>query len=67
MTDDSDDDVSDLDLSSGNKDSFVIEVSCFVPNVLLLKEIMITVHFLYLFPGPTLGLSPLSFSFLEKL
>ena len=68
MTDDSDDDVSDLDLSSGNKDSFVIEVSCFVPNVLLLKEIMITVHFLYLFPVcPTLGLSSLSFSFLEKL
>ena len=42
MTDDSDDDVSDLDLSSGNKDSFVIEVSFFVLHVLLLKEIMIT-------------------------
>ena len=42
MTDDSDDDVSDLDLSSGNKDSFVIEVSFFVLHVLLLKDIMIT-------------------------
>ena len=42
MTDDSDDDVSDLDLSSGNKDSFVIEVSFFVLYVLLLKKIMIT-------------------------
>ena len=55
MTDDSDDDVSDLDLSSGNKDSFVIEVSFFVLYVLLLKKIMIT------FPVSSLSVQHLVF------